>query len=288
MKKLIKLFSVLAIATTMLVACSSGTTDAPKKQDSADAKQEQKTESDANVSKIDAIKAKGELVMGTSADYPPFEFHKIEGTNDEIVGFDIALAQKMADELGVKLVIKDMDFNLIIEDLKNGNIDVALAGLNNTAERLEVIDMTEPYWNSDMTVLIKKDDNSITDTTSLEGKKIGVQIGTIQEELAKGIKDAKITAVTKVPALVEQLKAGAIDAVVLEVPIAEQFEKATDGVKVAKDVIFKDDLGVSIAIKKGDKDLLDLANEFIKKEKESGSLDKMMVEATQLSESMNN
>lgn len=181
-----------------------------------------------------------------------------------------------------------MDFNLIIEDLKNGNIDVALAGLNNTPERLEVIDMTEPYWNSDMTVLIKKDDSSITDTTSLEGKKIGVQIGTIQEELAKGIKDAKITAVTKVPALVEQLKAGAIDAVVLEVPIAEQFEKATDGVKVAKDVIFKDDLGVSIAIKKGDKDLLDLANEFIKKEKESGSLDKMMVEATQLSESMNN
>ena len=82
--------------------------------------------------KLQEIKDSGKLVMGTSADYPPYEWHLIKDGKDEIIGFDIDIAQAIADELGVELEIKDMDFDGLIPALTTGKIDIIIAGMNAT------------------------------------------------------------------------------------------------------------------------------------------------------------
>ena len=112
MKKLIALL-LAALTLLSLAACS--------KQD--------------GVSSIDKIKAKGELVVGTSADYPPYEFHTMVDGKDTIVGFDISIAQAIADKLGVKLKVVDMSFDNLLMSLANDEFDLVIAGLTSDEER---------------------------------------------------------------------------------------------------------------------------------------------------------
>ena len=83
----------------------------------------------------------GKLVLGTSADYSPYEFHIYENGVDKIVGFDVALAQAIADELGVELEIHDIPFDSILMELNMGSVDIGIAGFTPTPARLEAIDV---------------------------------------------------------------------------------------------------------------------------------------------------
>ena len=85
------------------------------------------------------------IVLGTSADYAPFEFHKMVDGKDVIMGSDISLAQKIADDMGKELVIKDMDFNSLLIELDNGTVDFVIASMAPSKERAEQVDFSEPY-----------------------------------------------------------------------------------------------------------------------------------------------
>src|SRR5690606_37485952 len=123
------------------------------------------------------------LKMGTSAEFPPFESRNVDG---EIVGFDIDLANHIADELGYKLEITDMKFDGLIGALQNDRVDMVIAGMSATEQRKENVDFSTEYNHSgEMFVTLKG--SELTTLDSLEGKNVGVQLGTIQEEGAKSI-----------------------------------------------------------------------------------------------------
>jgi polar amino acid transport system substrate-binding protein len=160
--------------------------------------------------------------VATSADNPPYSF--IE--NDKIVGFEIDLINKIAQEMGAPIVIVNIPFSGIIQSLVNGDVDLLIAGMSQTPERSKMADFSEPYFYSTMS-LITSGDFKITTLDDLKGKVIGAQIGSTWQEAAQNL-------VAKTPGLqlrvlannfllIEELKVGNIDAIVMESPQVSQF-----------------------------------------------------------------
>lgn len=126
-------------------------------------------------------KEKNVLKMGTSAEFAPFESRNPQG---EIVGFDIDLANYIADELGYELEITDMKFDGLIGALQNDRVDLVLAGMSATDKRRENVDFSTEY-NHSGEMFITAENSDIKTLEDLEGLTVGVQLGTIQEEGAK-------------------------------------------------------------------------------------------------------
>ena len=138
MKKLLSL--LLALVMLLSFAACANDDDTPPANE--DGQQEEQNGSEAGtMNKLADIKAAGELVVGTSADYPPYEFHmEIDGV-DTIVGFDIAIAQAFADELGVELKLVDMAFESLLISLQKGDFDLVMAGLTPDEERAKMTEL---------------------------------------------------------------------------------------------------------------------------------------------------
>ena len=232
---------------------------------------------------VGQIKSKGKLVIGTSADYPPFEFHKLIDGKDEIVGMDISMAKEIAKDLGVELEIKDMDFDGLIAALASDNVDLVLAAMSEKEDRKQSVDFSNVYFIAEQLVLVRDEDVEKYKTLDdLKNAKIGAQKGTLQEEIAEEeFPDAEIRALGKVTDLVLDLKIKSIDALILEKPVAKAYAANTDGVNVCA-VEITDDSGYAIALKKGNTELLAEVNKTIERIKDDGSLDKFLLEANDL------
>ena len=164
----------------------------------------------------DKIIQKGELVVGLSADYAPYEFHaKVDG-EDKIVGFDISIAQKIADDLGVKLKIEELGFDALLGALKTGKIDMVISGMSPTPERLKEVAFSQPYMNVQQRVIVRKEDkDKFHSTKDFEGVRAGAQAYVSQnEDLAfadvtfeKGSKDTAVAFPKDAPVLTEKVNA---------------------------------------------------------------------------------
>ena len=197
------------------------------------------TESDSNT-----------LVMGTSADYPPFESYQ----NNQFVGFDIDLAQALAEHLGYKLEIKDIDFNGLIPAINSGVIDFAISALSPTTEREKNIDFTINYYPGLPSIVFKKN-NLIANIEDLSNKVTGVQLGSIWENYCKSksleIDNLKIFSSNRIPQLVEELKLNRIQAIILDQQQAANIvDKHPDFALITMDQIGK---GYAIALRKNSK-----------------------------------
>jgi ABC-type amino acid transport substrate-binding protein len=274
MKKKIGLFMVLMLVLSrLLVACGD-----VKKETTGE-----NTEVDSY--SLEGIKNKGKIILGTSADYPPFETHMMIDGEDSIVGFDIEIAKYIADELGVELEIKDMDFDKLLGGLSTGMLDIVIAGMNPDPKRAEEVNFTDIYYESHHAVLVHKDDASkITKIEDLNGKSIGVQIGTTQEEIAKAtIDNADILSLNTNPDIVMNLKTRKIDCAIMEEPVARSFAKANDDLMVVEGIaIDSGSEGVAIAVKKGNDELTEKINEILADAKSKGLIEKWFVEASEL------
>lgn len=239
-----------------------------------------------SLSKLEQIKESGELVIGTSADYPPYEFHIVKDGKDEIVGFDIAIAKEIAKDLGVELVIEDMGFDGLLPALKSDKIDIIIAGMTPTEERKKSVDFSKVYYTAIQKALVSTDDVTALKTVDdLTGKKIGVQKATIQEDLAKEqIKDANIEALTSIADLILQLKSNKIDAIIAEGPVAGAYANNLDGIEVADIEFATDDSGSAIAINKGNEDLVEAINKTLDKLVENNQIEQFVLDAIKLSE----
>ena len=91
------------------------------------------------------IKSSGKLVVGTASGYPPYEFVDTSAGEKKVIGIDMELAQKVADKLGVKLEVQDMNFQALLSSLTGGKVDVAIAGINPTDERKKSMDFSADY-----------------------------------------------------------------------------------------------------------------------------------------------
>ena len=172
-----KKFAALLLALMMilsLAACGSKSDDSAQGSSAGDASSD-----DTAKSKIEQIKEAGVLVMGTSADYPPNEFHTEVDGKDTIVGFDVAIAQYIADDLGVELKVVDMSFDNLCINLAKGDFDIVIAGMASTEERLKSVDFSDPYFKQQQAILIRAEDDALYNKPEdLSGHKVGVQNGT--------------------------------------------------------------------------------------------------------------
>ena len=231
----------------------------------------------ATTDKLQEIKDSGKLVMGTSADYPPYEWHLIKDGKDEIIGFDIDIAQAIADELGVELEVKDMDFDGLIPALTTGKIDIIIAGMNATEERKQSVDFTDVYYTqTDIVVIRKEDADKFTSEDSLKTAALATQKATVQETyLLETFPDAEIQSVPKWNTAIMSLTTGKVDAVMMVDTVAKQFIAQNDDLMVANFDINSTPNAAAIAVAKNGGDFLETVNHIVNEMKESGKIEEL-------------
>ncbi len=162
------------------------------------------------------------LRVGSETTFPPFEF--TEG--DQYVGFDIDLSKAIAKQMGYKFEFKSMGFDALIPALRAGDIDMIAAGLDATPERKEVVSFSQSYFSAGgYSVIVRKNETGITGFDTLKGHTIGVQIGTHPADMAKEIPDAKVKEVDSNAQLFMELKAGTIDAIIIDKAVGMYYLK---------------------------------------------------------------
>ncbi|WP_188207868.1 ABC transporter substrate-binding protein [Alkalibacillus aidingensis] len=221
---------LIGLLLTALAAC--GTSDLPEESTSANDGEdvEENTEVDDNSESEEEAEPESEdnvLRMATSADFPPFESFDESG---EFIGFDIDLANIVADELGYELEIDDMNFDGLIGSLQSGRADIVLAGMSATEERSENVDFSPAYHHSGE-MFITQPDSDITSIEDIEGLTVGVQLGTIQEEGAKTLQeeyDFEIKQLDEATGIVQELLTNRIDVGYLDKTVAEGYIEEQD------------------------------------------------------------
>ena len=222
----------------------------------------------------DAAQQKKELIVGTEPSFAPFEFP--DGKDGEITGFDMDLIKAMAKKMGYeKVTIKGMGFDALIPAMNAGNIDVIISGMSITDARKKQVLFTDPYYESGLMVIVKKDNNEIKSFDDLKGKRIGVQLGTTGAQEAEKIEGAKVTNFDTSDLACIELKNGNVDAVISDLPVLQYFLKQK-GSSYAKAVGTpkKGDL-YGIAAPKDKNDGVVGMNQALKELKDSGEYKKI-------------
>ena len=213
---------------------------------------------------------KNELIMVTEAGFTPYEYYE----NGEIVGVDIDIAREIANELGKKLVIKDIDFHSIINEVKTGKADFGAAGISYSDERAKEVDFSINYAVSKQVVIVN--DNSNIKIDDLENKKIAVQLGSIADTyVTEKYKNAEIVRQKKYLAAIEDLKTKKVDCVVMDELPANEILNSNSGLKILEGSLTNDSYGM--IVKKGNKELLDAINKVLNKLKNDGTIDKYII-----------
>lgn len=217
------------------------------------------------------------VVVGTNAEFPPFEYINDDGQPD---GFDIALIKEIGERAGFEVEIKNMDFDALLMSMTTGGIDMAIAGMTKDAKRAKQVDFSDSYFQSGQVIIVKKDNDTIKTFQDLSGKKVAVQQGTtgdltVTEGDEKCVVDGvTVKRMTKGADAVVDLINGGVDAVVIDALPAQQFVNAhADDLKLVVDEAVVEEY--AIAMKKGQDDLLKAVNDALASIKEDGTLDKL-------------
>lgn len=212
------------------------------------------------------------IVVGTSADYPPYMFYK----NGEIVGFEKDVMDAIAHELKLQFTFKDLPFDSLIGGLQSKRIDMAISAISATAEREKQVDFSKPYHHITTALVVEKD-SKIKDLKTLKGITVGVQSGsthekTAKEEWTKKAQLGSVKSLVKVPDLIQDLKTKRIQAIALGTTESHFIVKAHPEFKVVELPTEKESF--SIAMPKDSK-LLPQINELIEKWSKNGKLKSM-------------
>ncbi|WP_373528161.1 ABC transporter permease subunit [Nostoc sp.] len=219
---------------------------------------------------------KDTLTMITSPDYPPYEFYDTKGGERQIIGFDIDIAKTLAQKLGFKLQIMESDFNGLIPALQANRADFVMAGMTPTPERQKNIDFSIIYYEAKDTIVALKGSN-LKQPEDLSGKKVGVQLGTIQEQnaqkIAQKVAGIELKQLNKVPEVVQEIKSGRIDAAIVEDTVAKGFAQANPDLEF-NTIPSSEASGSAIAFPKGSS-LVEPFNKVLQQMKDLGTLEKL-------------
>ena len=283
LKKMLVLALSAAMLLTVLTGCGSSETAAPQDEQATEAQAEEQPAAEASTL-LEQIKAKGKLVVGTEAQYAPYEFKDFDAN---FVGCDMWLAQQIADSLGVELEIVDMSFAGIIPAVQSGQVDLGIAAFTNTPERAEEIDFSDLYETSAQ-LLIVKTGNADTYSTkeALAGQKVGAQKGTIQSQLIQSaLPDSELFELEKYPALALEVQNGNIAGLVVDQAVGESLVANSNGELEVSNFEFSAEeasFGKSVVIAKGNEDLVAAVNEVVDKVTSDGSYQAAYDEAVAL------
>lgn len=211
------------------------------------------------------------LVMVTEAGFAPYEYYE----NGEIVGVDVDIAREIAKELGKELVIKDIAFDSIINEVRTGKADIGAAGISYSDERAKKVDFSINYSVSKQVVIVKNDSfiNSIND---INDKKIAVQLGSVADTyVTENYKNAEIVRQKKYLAAIEDLKVGKVDLVVMDELPAKEIIKKNSGIKILDGELTSDSYGM--IVKKGNTELLETVNKVLNRLSSDGSIDNFII-----------
>ncbi len=235
---------------------------------------------------MDRIEKTGKLVVGTSADYAPYEYHKMIDGKDTIVGFDIKIVEEISKDLGVQLEIVDMGFDGLLQALNTDKVDIVIAGMTPDEDRKKAVDFSMIYYEAQQGVLVRAEDkDSIKTIDDLKGKKVGVQLGTVQEKIGKTqVKDATLVTLGKIPDLMMELKNKKVDALIVELPVANGYVANNNDLALSEIHVEDDTGGSAIAIKKNNQKLVDEINKTLERIKNDGTIDKYVKEANEMNE----
>lgn len=214
------------------------------------------------------------LVLGTSADYPPFEFHVLQNGEDKIVGIDVFLAEQIAEDMGAELEISDMDFDMLLNLMNKGDVDMVIAAMELKDDRAAAADYSDPYYTDEAPLIVvrKADLDQYKTLEDFTGKTVGAQTGTTKADIVLGtdpekphMTDVQDLLLPKVTDLIAQLQFEKCDAVVLDAAVAQKYVASNDELAIVESI----DLGEAaepyrVWVAKGDpKGLLPSINETI-------------------------
>jgi len=210
---------------------------------------------------IQSIKDRGTLIVGTSAPYEPMEY---KDENGEYVGFDIDIANEIANQLEVDIEVVNMEFNesVFADALNNEEVNIIIAAITITNEREELVSFSNPYLNAGQVIVTNESSQEINIPENLKDKKVGVQIGTTsKEEALIYTNETNVIKYSNYTEAVNGLKAGAIDAIIIDRPAGIGLTKDNQNIKIVGDPFTNELYG--IAIKKGESALKTEINNVI-------------------------
>jgi len=274
MKKIVAILLALMMLATSLVAfsaCSSSTDQS-----------------------LEGIKKSGKLVVYSEAGFAPFEFI----ADGKVVGVDIAICEKIAEEIGVELVVEDVAFNTILGAVSSGKCAIGAAGITITDERKEEVDFSVPYTTSKQYIIVKAD-KEITHFEDLAGMKLGTQLGTTGDFLVsdevngyedddgnhvKGVLEgtgATVTQYANANIAATNLATDKLDAVIIDKLPAEMIVANSNGAYKCLELVYKDgsvtDETYGLCVSKGNTELLEVINKVLNKLIADGTIDEYIV-----------
>ena len=271
-KKIVSVILCAAMATTVLAGCGSSntaSTDAAAEETTedveAEATTEEAAEEAADAAEVTTVEP-GVLTMGTNATFPPYEYKD----GDAVVGIDPDIAQALADKLGLKLEVVDMEFDSLVASVQSGKVDIVLAGMTVNEERKKNVDFTDSYANG-VQVIIVAENSDISTSDDLEGKLIGVQQGTTGHVYCSDDwGEENVVAFQSGAAAVQALQQGKVDCVVIDQEPAKAFVEANEGLKILDTAYTTEDYAA--AVSKDNPALTAALNKALQELKDDGTI----------------
>ena len=210
-------------------------------------------------------------MVGTDATYPPFESK--DAKTGKLIGFDIDLMSAVCEELGVGCEFIVVPFDGIVSGLKNHKYDAIISAFTITPEREKMVDFSQPYYQAGQSIAVRIDEQEIKSIDDLVGKKVGVQLGTTGEILAKKIEGAEIISYDNIGAAFIDMDNHRLDAVINDKPTSQRVIAVKGKAKIVGETLTSENYGM--AVRKGEKRLLDAINKSLEKLQASGKLQKI-------------
>jgi len=209
------------------------------------------------------------LTVGSDIPYPPFE----QGKAGEYTGFDIELMEAIGEKIGRTPEFQDTSFETIFRDVQQGKFEAVISAATITEEREKAVDFSNPYYLSEQAVLVKEG-SDIKSLEDLEGQTVAVQQGTTGQELAKEeLGGSEIRPFPEGPDAVNALKAGTVEGVIIDAPVAQNAVEKSGGVEIAEKVPTEEEYGIAVA--QGETELLEEINKGLEEVLDDGTYKKI-------------
>ena len=223
---------------------------------------------------LERVLSSKELRVGSALEELPWG--KVDPKTGKEIGAEVEIAKLVADKLSVKLVLVNKGFDYLLPDLLNKQYDVVIAGMSITNERKKLVNFTGPYLTTGLSIIVRKDNQSIKSVSDLEGKKVGTLSGTTSHEFLQTLKNVDVRAYDDPGKYITETINGNIDATVYDATAANNYLKENPSLKVTGDLLKKEQYGM--AVRKGDVMLLNELNLIISEIKDSDEFKKIIQE----------
>lgn len=223
---------------------------------------------------LQKIKDAGEIKIGLEGTYPPFSFVDDSG---KLTGFEVEFSEALAKELGVKVKLQTTPWAGILAALESKRLDAVVNQVTISEERKKKYDFSEPYTISGIQALVltkKADELNIKKAADLDGKKVGVGLGTNYEQWVKAeVPGAQVKTYDDDPTKFQDLRVGRIDTILIDRLAALEYAKKANDTTVTSEAFSRQESG--IALRKGESELLAAVNKAIEKLRADGTLKKL-------------